>query len=424
MDYLIIILLIINTAITIISLFKKNSIDNTKLIEDTIKNEMSQNREENSKQQKLTRDEIRDSIKSYGDSMDNRLIKLSGIQNDNFNDFSEKLKLLTEGNINKIDELKEAIQKNLDQIRKDNTEQIEKMRLTVDEKLTDTLDKRLTEKFKMVGDQLERVSKGLGEMQNLATGVGDLKKVLTNVKVRGTWGEIQLGNLLEQILNPSQYDKNVNIKSNSQERVEYAIKIPSKGDDNKFIWLPIDAKFPMEDYQRLVQAQEEIDKEKIETLSKALEDRIKSEAKDINLKYIDPPNTTDFAILYLPIEGLYAEITRRIEFCELLQRQFRVVLMGPNTVGAFLNSLQLGFRSLAIEKRSSEVWKLLAIIKNEFNLFGDMLEKTKKKLQEATNTIDSASSKSRNIEGKLKNVETIPVSNGAKPLLTDSIDIN
>jgi DNA recombination protein RmuC len=244
-------------------------------------------------------------------------------------------------------------------------------------------------------------------MQTLAVGVGDLKKVLSNVKIRGTWGEVQLNSLLEQILTNDQYDKNVAVKSGSADRVEFAIRLPGKDDENKQCWLPIDSKFPLEDYQNLIKAQDAVDLAQIEISSKALENRVKTEAKYIFDKYIDPPHTTDFAILYLPIEGLYAEITQKQALVDTLQRQYRVTIAGPNTIAALLNSLQMGFRTLVIEKRSSEVWSVLGTIKKEFGLFGDLLVKTKKKLQEATNTIDSASSKSRTITSKLNKVQSL-----------------
>jgi DNA recombination protein RmuC len=262
----------------------------------------------------------------------------------------------------------------------------------------------------MVSERLELVHKGLGEMQTLASGVGDLKKVLTNVKTRGTWGEIQLGNLLEQILTLEQYAQNVVTKKGSNERVEFAIKLPGRDKNDSVVWLPIDAKFPLEDYQKLVEAQEQANLGLIEEFGKLLETRIKSEAKDIREKYIDPPHTTDFGILFLPVEGLYAEVLRRPGLCDLLQREYRVTITGPTTLAALLNSLQMGFRTLAIEKRSSEVWVVLGAIKTEFAKFGELLDKTHKKLEEASNIIDDATKKSRTIEKKLNKVQELPLS--------------
>jgi len=327
--------------------------------------------------------------------------------NGSFNNFSIKLDKLITGISTNLNQVRESIEKRLELIQKDNSVQLEKMRITVDEKLQSTLEKRLGESFKQVSTQLESVYKGLGEMQTLAVGVGDLKKVLSNVKIRGTWGEVQLNSLLEQILTNDQYDKNVAVKSGSADRVEFAIRLPGKDDENKQCWLPIDSKFPLEDYQNLIKAQDAVDLAQIEISSKALENRVKTEAKYIFDKYIDPPHTTDFAILYLPIEGLYAEITQKQALVDTLQRQYRVTIAGPNTIAALLNSLQMGFRTLVIEKRSSEVWSVLGTIKKEFGLFGDLLVKTKKKLQEATNTIDSASSKSRTITSKLNKVQSL-----------------
>jgi len=286
------------------------------------------------------------------------------------------------------------------------------MRATVDEKLHTTLERRLGESFKHVSERLELVHKGLGEMQSLASGVGDLKKVLMNVKTRGTWGEIQLGTLLDQILTPEQYVKNVVTKLGGTERVEFAIRIPSKDQDGEFVLLPLDAKFPLDVYQRLVDASELAQKDVVEDAGKELESRIKMEARRIKEKYVDPPRTTDFAILFLPTEGLYAEVTRRAGLVEALQREFRVTVMGPTTVAAFLNSLQMGFRTLAIERRSSEVWALLGAVKTEFGRFGEMLEKTQKKLQEASNTIEDASKRSRAIERKLRDVHQVPLKEG------------
>ncbi len=323
-----------------------------------------------------------------------------------------QLTTLTQMNEKKLETLRATIEDKLKTLQEDNSQKLEKMRETVDEKLHSTLEKRLGESFKFVSDRLEMVHKGLGEMQSLATGVGDLKKVLTNIKTRGTWGEVQLERLLEQVLTPEQYEKNVVTKKGSNERVEFAIKMPGK--ERGTIWLPIDSKFPVEDYQRIVEAQEAGNQAAVEELVKALDMRIKSEAKDIREKYVDPPNTTDFGILFLPIEGLYAEVLRKTGLAELLQRDYRVVVAGPTTIYALLNSLQMGFRTLAIEKRASDVWKILSAVIVEFGKFGDILDKTKKKLEEATNTIDEASRKSRNIEGKLKKVQTMPRADEAK----------
>ena len=321
-----------------------------------------------------------------------------------------------------FDTLIQTVEGKLKAIQDDNTVKLEKMRETVDEKLQSTLEKRLGESFKQVSERLEQVYKGLGEMRNLATGVGDLKKVLTNVKSRGMWGEIQLGNILEQILTKEQYAANVVTKKNSNERVEFAIRLPGQGTDKeKVVWMPIDSKFPQEDYQRLIDAQEAADKELADKCMNSLEARIKKEAREIKEKYIDPPNTTDFGIMFLPVEGLYAEVLRRPGLSDTLQRDYRIIITGPTTLSALLNSLHMGFRTLAIEKRSSEVWELLGIIKTEFGKFGGVLAKTKKKLQEASNTIDAAERKTRTIERKLKKVEEVPAGKSAE-LIEDNLE--
>lgn len=327
-------------------------------------------------------------------------------------------------NINeqKLDKVRGTIEERLKSLQDDNSQKLEKMRETVDEKLHTTLEKRLGESFKLVSDRLEQVHKGLGEMQTLAAGVGDLKRVLTNVKIRGTLGQIQLGNLLDEILTPEQYAKNVVTKKGSRDNVEFAVKLP--GRDGEIVWLPVDAKFPLEDYQKLGDAQEEGNLTLVEELSKALESRIKSEARDIRDKYIDPPYTTDFGILFLPIEGLYAEVLRRPGLYELLLREYKIVITGPTTLAALLNSLQMGFRTLAIEKRASEVWGLLGAVKTEFGRFGEILDKTHKKLQEASNTIEDAARKSRNIERKLKDVQALPPSVETIESLSNTEEVN
>lgn len=316
---------------------------------------------------------------------------------------------LTNVNENKLENIRKSVEDKLTLLQKDNNEKLEKMRLTVDEKLQGTLEKRLGESFKIVNDRLESVYKGLGEMQTLAQGVGDLKKVFTNVKSRGYWGEIQLANILEQFLTTEQYLTNVKIKDNSNDFVEFAIKLPGKTNKNEFVLLPVDSKFPIEDYSRLVDAENVGDVNLINECRKALENSIKTCAKAIYEKYIDPPFTTDFGIMFLPTESLYCEIVRNSALCEILSQKYRVVVAGPTTFIALLNSLQMGFRTLAIEKRSSEVWELLGVVKTEFSKFGMLLDKTNKKLQEISSTMDLASKKTRTIERKLKNVEALPL---------------
>lgn len=336
-------------------------------------------------------------------------------------EISQRVEALADKNDKKLEQIRKTVEVSLSKMQKDNAEKLEQMRQTVDEKLQNTLERRLSQSFKLVSERLERVHQGLGDMQKLAVGVGDLKNVLTNVKTRGTWGEIQLGALLEQLLTNEQYEKNVAIKNNSAERVEYAIKIPSKDSDSKIVWLPIDAKFPVEAYHRLVKGSQQANVEEVAKASNELVKAIKIEAKKIREKYIEPPTTTDFAILYLPSEGLYAEITQQPGLVEFIQKNYRVTIAGPSTISALLNALQMGFRSLAIQKRTSEVWQVLGVVKTEFGRFGDLLDKTKKKLQEATNVIDDASSKSRNIESKLNKVQRISdkATPGTEPLLLE-----
>lgn len=291
-------------------------------------------------------------------------------------------------------------------IQQANEKKLEQMRQTVDEKLNVSLENRLSQSFNIINERLQSVYEGIGVMKQLASGVGDLKKVLTNVKTRGTWGEVQLGTLLEQILTTEQYYAQVNINPKNSERVDFVVRMPGK-DDGGEVFLPIDAKFPLEDYQRLVEASENGTKEDVDLAVKNIERRVKEEAKRINEKYIFVPKTTDFAVMYLPIEGLYAEVLRMPGLTEMLQQTYKIVVCGPTTLSALLNSLQLGFKSLTIEKRSSEVWNLLSVFKREFSKFVELLAKTQKKLDEASNTIEFATKKSRTIERKLKDVATL-----------------
>ncbi|MDP9253594.1 MAG: DNA recombination protein RmuC [Verrucomicrobiota bacterium] len=320
-----------------------------------------------------------------------------------------------------LEGLRSIVDLRLKQLQEDNAKQIDKMRATVDEKLQGTLEKRLGESFTQVSQRLEQVHKGLGEMQTLAMGVGDLKRVLSNVTTRGNWGEIQLESLLDQILTHDQYERRVKIDETSGEAVDFAIKLPGKGNgESEIVWLPIDAKFPTEDYQRLVEAQEKADAVAADAAAKMLANRLRDSAKEICAKYIRPPRTTDFGIMFLPTEGLYAEMVRRTGLFEVIQRECRVMIAGPTTLAALLNSLQMGFRSLTIQKRSSEVWQLLAKVKTEFGRFGDLLDGVKRKLDQASNTMEDAARKSRTIERKLRNVEELPPAE-ANVLLRDLI---
>ena len=383
---------------------------NQQRLEGVIKDEITSNRQETAQSARQARQELGAALKLSSDSLQQRLTENIRVQKDQLDSFSKQLMAMTQLNEEKLEAMRKTMETQLQVLQEDNTRKLEQMRATVDEKLQGTLDKRLGESFKQVSERLEQVYKGLGEMRTLATGVGDLKKVLTNVKTRGTWGEIRLSHILEQILTPDQYDVNVATKKNSTERVEFAIKLPGQqADREKIVWMPIDSKFPQEDYHRLMDAQETADKELAEKSIKNLEMRIKAEARHIKEKYLDPPNTTDFGIMFLPVEGLYAEVLRRPGLCDTLQREHRIVVTGPTTLAALLNSLQMGFRTLAIEKRSSEVWQLLGVVKTEFGKFGDVLAKTKKKLLEAGNTIDKAEIRTRAIERKLREVQEAPL---------------
>jgi DNA recombination protein RmuC len=310
--------------------------------------------------------------------------------------------------------LRGAVEQRLERIQQDNAAKLEQMRQTVDEKLHATLELRLAQSFKQVSERLEQVHKGLGEMQSLATGVGDLKRVLTNVKVRGTWGEVQLGALLEQMLTPEQYAKNVATRPGSRERVEYAIRLPGNDDA---VWLPIDSKFPVEDYERLIAAP---DPATLEDAAKALENRIKLEAKTIRDKYLEPPATTDYAILFVPTEGLYHELGRRPGLFDFLQREYRVMVAGPTNFSMLVNTLQVGFRTLAIEQRAGEVWQVLGGVRTEFGKFIDVLARTKAQLQTVANSIEAAETRTRQIERKLKDVEALP---GTQPELLEEANV-
>ncbi len=378
-------------------------------VEKVIKDEMTANRKETAHSAQQARQELGSALKSSSESLQQRMVENIRLQKDQLDSFSQQLMAMAKLNEEKLGAMRQTMESQLKAIQEDNTKKLEQMRATVDEKLQTTLEKRLGESFKQVSDRLEQVYKGLGEMRTLATGVGDLKKVLTNVKTRGTWGEIRLSHILEQILTPDQYGVNVATKKNSNDRVEFAIKLPGQDvDKEKIVWMPIDSKFPQEDYQRLMDAQETANKELAEKSIKNLEMRVKAEAKHIKEKYLDPPHTTDFGIMFLPVEGLYAEVLRRPGLCDTLQRDYRIVVAGPTTLAALLNSLQMGFRTLTIEKRSSEVWELLGVVKTEFGKFGDVLAKTKKKLQEASNTIDQAEVRTRAIERNLRKVQEVP----------------
>lgn len=344
-----------------------------------------------SAQAQASRDAQDAALRRFGDSM------------------GEQLRALSDANERRLLEVRNTIEQRLAALQADNEKKLEQMRATVDEKLQATLETRLTASFQQVAGQLEQVHKGLGEMQLLAKDVGSLNRVLTNVKTRGVFGEVQLAGLLEQVFTPEQYATNVETVPQTGARVEFAIKLPGRRDDGAPLWLPIDAKFPREDYERLVEAQERADPAAVEVFAKAIEIRLRAEAKTIREKYVSPPHTTDFAIMFVPTEGLYAEALRRPGLVESLQREHKVMLAGPTTLLATLNSLQMGFRTLALEKRSAEVWEVLGAVKTEFAKFGDVLDKTQQKLKEASDTIDKAKTRTNVMTRKLKSVEALPL---------------
>ena len=335
---------------------------------------------------------------------------------------TQQVQMLSEANARRLSEMRGTLETQLAQLQQSNTSKLDEMRQTVDEKLQATLQARLGESFKQVADRLEQVHKGLGEMNTLAQGVGDLKHLLTNVKTRGMFGEAQLASLLEQVLAPDQYAAQHSTIPGSKNRVDFAIRLPGRSDDGQPVWLPIDAKFPNEDYERLLDAQSRADAVQAELCGKALEARVRLEAKSIAEKYLAPPHTTDFAILFLPTEGLYAEVLRRPGLMESLQRDHRVTLSGPTTLMAMLNSLQMGFRTLALEKRSSEVWQVLGAVKTEFGKFGDVLAKVKEQTQTVLNTLDKAQTRSNVMHRALRTVDALPEAQAESLLPTSAVD--
>ncbi len=355
------------------------------------------------------RTELSGSLNNFSQTLATQMSGIATVQDGKIDGFAAQLAKLTEANEARLTEIRNTLETKLRELQGENAAKLEEMRKTVDERLHATLEHRLGESFKLVSDRLEQVHRGLGEMQTLAAGVGDLKRVLTNVKTRGTWGEVQLEALLEQMLVREQFEKNVATRPGSSERVEFAIRMPGRVDGTQ-VWLPIDSKFPAEDYDRLIAAQDRADAAAVEESARALEMRIRLEAKTIRDKYIEPPYTTDFALLFLPTEGLYAEVLRRPGLADTLQRDFRVVIAGPTTLAAILNSLQMGFRTLAIEQRSGEIQLLLGAVKTEFGRFGEVLANTKKQLETVTNSIGKAEVRTRAIERKLRDVEALPTS--------------
>ncbi len=383
-------------------------------VERGLRQDLAAARQDASALARADRSEQAQSLDRLARTLAGQLNQLGTLQARQLEAFAQQLARLTQSNDQRFEQLRASLETRLTAMQSDNADKLEQMRQTVDEKLHATLEQRLGDSFRLVSERLEQVHKGLGEMQTLAVGVGDLKKVLSNVKTRGIWGEVQLAALLEQVLSAGQYEENVATRPASSDRVEFAVRLPGSTtgggarDDGRPVWLPIDAKFPLEDYQRLVDAQERADPTAVEAASRALELRVRDEARTIRDKYVEPPYTTDFAILYLPTEGLYAEVLRRPGLADSLQRELRISIAGPTTLAALLNSLQMGFRTLAIERRSSEVWSVLGAVKTEFGKFGEVLEATRKKLEQATRSIESAGVRTRQIERKLKGVEALP----------------
>lgn len=391
-------------------------------LSDNVKGEFKLNRSEINSNIRDSRQEMNQYLTNFGDSVNKRITEIAGLQKNQLDTFSSHLVNLTKINEDKFSKITETLENRLKSLQDDNNVKLEKMRETVDEKLQTTLEKRLGESFRLVSERLELVHKGLGEMQNLAAGVGDIKKVLSNIKTKGVLGEYQLENILEQILTPEQYSKNVKTKPCSNALVEFAVKLPGRDSADKTVWLPLDSKFPTEDYQILLEAYDSGNAETVIDTKKILVKKIKDFAKGIRDKYIDPPNTTDFAILFLPFEGLYAEVLNNAGLFETLQREYKITITGPTTLSAFLSSLQMGFRTLAIEKRSSEVWEILGAVKTEFANFASVLDQVKKKLEQAADSVDKAGVRTRAIERKLKDVQALPVSQEEVKLITDVHD--
>lgn len=421
MEIIIIALLAVIVIFLILILYKQGSNNSgsqigevQKHIESSVREEFSNNRNELNNNFKSSRDELSSSLRNFSDTFGNSLEKLQQqINSDSKYNREELSKALTR--------FTDTIESRMKALQDDNNLKLEKMRETVDEKLQSTLEKRLGESFRLVSERLEQVHKGLGEMQNLATGVGDIKKVLSNIKTRGVLGEYQLANILDQLLTPEQYSKNVKTKSGSNALVEFAVKLPGRENPDDTVWLPLDSKFPTQDYQNLLDAYEAGNAESIAESRKFLVKKIRDSAKDISEKYLDPPNTTDFAIMFLPFEGLFAEVLNNAGLFETIQRDYKITITGPTTLSAVLNSLQMGFRTLAIEKRSSEVWETLGKVKTEFGKFGIILEKTKRKIEDASRTIDEAGVRSRAIEKSLRNVHKLNPSEDEELFLDEGL---
>ncbi|MAT47705.1 MAG: DNA recombination protein RmuC [Verrucomicrobiaceae bacterium] len=391
--------------------------------ERVLRDELRAGRGESQEAARELREELGRGLKDGNDSLTKSLAENSKVQNAQLEGFTKKLEELSESNRRAIDRVRENLEERVKELREGNEKKLEEMRKTVDEKLHETLEKRLGESFKLVSERLENVQKGLGEMQNLASGVGDLKRVLTNVKARGTWAEYQLGDILGQTLTPEQYASNVQTRENTTERVEFAVKLPGPEEDpGSCIWLPIDSKFPTEDYQRLQAAADKADAEAVEKSLNAFLRTVRNSAREIQTKYINPPSTTDFAVLFLATEGMYAEVLRQPGMLEEIQQNHRILIAGPTTLTALLNSLRMGFRTLAIEKQASEVWQVLAAVKTEFGKFGEVLDKVKRQLDTASRSIEQTGTRTRAMERKLRSVESLPDDKATELLGLDELD--
>jgi DNA recombination protein RmuC len=420
--FLLVMLAVLTTVLVIIVLIRSFSKARATPGGD-FKDDLRLGRQESADAARNLREELSASLKASLDTTTKTLGEMTLAQTALLEGVQKRLENQTESSQTALDRMRGVLDERMREILEKNEKKLEEMRKTVDEKLQTTLEKRLGDSFKLVSERLEAVQRGLGEMQGLASGVGDLKRVLTNVKTRGTWGEFQLGSILEQVLSPSQYQKNVQTRADSRDVVEYAVRLPGKDDaPDSVVWLPIDSKFPQEDYQRLLDAVDTTDAEAVEKASLALMRTIKIEAQRIHDKYLNPPHTTDFAIMFLPTEGLYAEVLRKPDVAMEMQRKNRIVVAGPTTLAAILSSLRMGFHTLAIEKRASEVWSILEAVKTEFGKFGDVLDKVKKQLAAATNSIEETGKRTRIMEKKLKDVQAIPAAEATHLLGTDAAD--
>lgn len=440
-ETILIIILILIICNILISFFKQPKIDISNQLKDitdsmvkfdnslertekSIKDEFQRNRVETNDIATNNREELTKTLNSFSEKFSNDVKEFNDLLRQKFSDFSIQQTEINKQTTENVKEVKESVEKQLKSIRDDNTKQLDEIRVTVDEKLQKTLNERLSQSFETVGKQLKSVQEGLGEMKTLAADVGGLKKVLSNVKLRGGIGEVQLEMLLEQILAPDQYEANVKTKEGSSDLVEFAIKLPGRDDAGSVVWLPIDAKFPKDIYEQLIDAYEIGEQNEITTAKKEMEKTIKSMAKDISSKYIDPPNTTDFGIMFLPFEGIYAEVVRNVSLQETLQRDYKIIVTGPTTLAAILNSLHMGFKTLAIEKRSSEVWQVLGAVKKEFENFEGMMGKAQKNIRTGLDQLDNVMGvRTRAIQNKLKSVEALSTSDTkiVLPEIADSL---